>query len=389
MSNLRSWWRLWLSLCLVLMSLMASAHQTGNSYINIRQVNDQLAIDLDFYVRDLDNLLQEVSKPDEATSSAPSLPSSDQLQALQPRITEVIQRSFKIEIDEQTAPLTFKAQSVTLHNDGLYVRQQYVGPVVDAKAKFVVIRYEFFTQNDKLGRAFMRLMLNGDEISSVFDQPNAIQRFALGDTKRSATIFLFAKEGAKHIWEGIDHLLFLLTLLLPGLLLWRHEVAAPTAENPQPMRGTKEAEIFALKVVTAFTIAHSITLGLATFGLVSLPEKLIESLIAFSIMASAAINLQKKYRFNHWQLAFVFGLIHGMGFANGLKELGLSSSYFLETLLAFNVGVELAQLAIVLLVSIPMLLFVRSETAKHRVMTWGSIGVLAISTVWLVQRLMA
>ena len=89
---------------------MASAHQTGNSYINIRQVNDQLAIDLDFYVRDLDNLLQEVSKPDEATPSAPSLPSSDQLQALQPRITEVIQRSFKIEIDEQTVPLTFKAQ---------------------------------------------------------------------------------------------------------------------------------------------------------------------------------------------------------------------------------------------------------------------------------------
>jgi hypothetical protein len=371
------------------MTLSASAHQTGNSYINIRQVDDQLTIDLDFYVRDLDNLLQEGAKPGEAAPSAPSLPSSDQLQALQPRITDVIQRSFKLEIDELNAPLIFKAQSVTLHNDGLYVRQQFVGPVVDAKAKFFVIRYEFFTQNDKLGRAFMRLMLNGDEISSVFDQPNAIQRFALGDTKRSATIFLFAKEGAKHIWEGIDHLLFLMTLLLPGLLLWRHEVAAPTTGNPRPMRGTKEAEIFALKVVTAFTIAHSITLGLATFGLVSLPEKLIESLIAFSIMASAAINLQKKYRINHWQLAFIFGLIHGMGFANGLKELGLSSSYFLETLLAFNVGVELAQLAIVLLVSIPMLLFVRSETAKHRVMTWGSIGVLAISTVWLVQRLMA
>lgn len=389
MSNLRSWWRLWLSLCLVLMTLTASAHQTGNSYINIRQVNDQLAIDLDFYVRDLDNLLQEDAKPGEAAPSAPSLPSSDQLQALQPRITEVIQRSFKLEIDELNAPLTFKAQSVTLHNDGLYVRQQFVGPVVDVKAKFIVIRYEFFTQNDKLGRAFMRLLLNGDEISSVFDQPNDIRRFALGETKRSATIFLFAKEGAKHIWEGIDHLLFLLTLLLPGLLLWRHEVATPTIDNPKPMRGTKEAEIFALKVVTAFTIAHSITLGLATFGLVSLPEKLIESLIAFSIMASAAINLQKKYRINHWQLAFIFGLIHGMGFANGLKELGLSSSYFLETLLAFNVGVELAQLAIVLLVSIPMLIFVRSETAKHRVMTWGSIGVLAISTVWLVQRLMA
>jgi hypothetical protein len=370
----------------LLLGAAASAHQTGNSYINIRQVDDRLAIDLDFYVRDLGNLLQEVAKPGEP---APAPPSPDKLQSLQPRITEVVQRSFKFEIDEQTAPLTFTGQSVTVHNDGLYVRQQYVGPAVDAKAKFVVIRYEFFTQNDKLGRAFLRLVLNGDEISSVFDQPNAIQRFALGETKRSATIFLFAKEGAKHIWEGIDHLLFLLTLLLPGLLLWKHEVAVPTPDNPKPMRGTKEAEIFALKVVTAFTVAHSITLGLATFGLVSLPEKLVESLIAFSIMASAAINLQKKYRINHWQLAFVFGLIHGMGFANGLKELGLSSSYFLETLLAFNGGVELGQLSIVLLVSVPIVLFVRSETAKHRVMTWGSMVVLAISTVWLVQRLMA
>ena len=370
----------------LLLGTAASAHQTGNSYINIRQVDDHLAIDLDFYVRDLGNLLQEVAKPGEP---APAPPSPDKLQTLQPRITEVVQRSFKFEIDEQTAPLTFTGQSVTVHNDGLYVRQQYVGPAVDAKAKFVVIRYEFFTQNDKLGRAFLRLVLNGDEISSVFDQPNAIQRFALGETKRSATIFLFAKEGAKHIWEGIDHLLFLLTLLLPGLMLWKHEVAAPTPDNPKPMRGTKEAEIFALKVITAFTVAHSITLGLATFGLVSLPEKLVESLIAFSIMASAAINLQKKYRINHWQLAFVFGLIHGMGFANGLKELGLSSSYFLETLLAFNGGVELGQLSIVLLVSVPLLLFVRTETAKHRVMSWGSMVVLAISTVWLVQRLMA
>lgn len=370
----------------LLLGAAASAHQTGNSYINIRQVDDHLAIDLDFYVRDLGNLLQEVAKPGEP---APAPPSPDKLQALQPRITEVVQRSFKFEIDEQTAPLTFTGQSVTVHNDGLYVRQQYVGPAVDAKAKFVVIRYEFFTQNDKLGRAFLRLVLNGDEISSVFDQPNAIQRFALGETKRSATIFLFAKEGAKHIWEGIDHLLFLLTLLLPGLMLWKHEVTAPTPDNPKPMRGTKEAEIFALKVITAFTVAHSITLGLATFGLVSLPEKLVESLIAFSIMASAAINLQKKYRINHWQLAFVFGLIHGMGFANGLKELGLSSSYFLETLLAFNGGVELGQLSIVLLVSVPLLLFVRTETAKHRVMSWGSMVVLAISTVWLVQRLMA
>ena len=360
------------------------AHQTGNSYLNIRQVDGHLAVDLDFYVRDLGNLLQKPGK-----ESAPP-PTADQLKSLQEPITEAIQKSLKLEIDEQLMPLEFTAQSVAVHNDGLYVRQQFVGPAIEPKARFVVVRYEFFTQNDRLGRAFLRLALNGDEISSVIDQSNAIQRFALGETKRISTIFLFAKEGAKHIWGGFDHLLFLLTLLLPGIMLWKRRSDIALSDDAEPeARVNRKAEFFALKVITAFTIAHSITLALATFGLVSFPEKLIESLIAFSIMASAVMNLQKKYQFNHWQLAFVFGLIHGLGFANGLKDLGLASSYFLETLIAFNVGVEFGQLSTVLAVSLPVLMLVRSEEGKRRIMVWGSLAVLAISTLWLVQRVIA
>ena len=128
---------------------------------------------------------------------------------------------------------------------------------------------------------------------------------------------------------------------------------------------------------------------MASFGLITLPEKLIESAIALSIMISAGLNLQIRIRINHWQLAFFFGLIHGMGFANGLKELGLSTSYFLETLIAFNVGVELGQLSTVLLVSVPLVLLARSEQSRQHVMRWGSLAVLVISSVWLMQRLMA
>ena len=372
---------LWLSLGALSTAL---AHQTGNSYLNIRQVDGRLAVDLDFYVRDLGNLLQ---KP--GTESEPA-PTADQLKSLQEPITAAIQESLKIEIDEQLMALQFTAQSVTLHNDGLYVRQQYLGPQLDASARFVVIRYEFFTRNDRLGRAYLRLALNGDEISSVIDQTTAIQRFVLGDTKRISTIFLFAKEGAKHIWNGADHLLFLLTLLLPAIMLWkRRSEIEVTAEPESSARVNRQAEFFALKVITAFTIAHSITLALATFELVSFPEKLIESLIAFSIMASAVMNLQKRYQFNHWQLAFVFGLIHGLGFANGLKDLGLSSSYFLETLIAFNLGVEFGQMSTVILVATPVLLLIRSEEAKRRILIYGSVAVLIISSAWLIQRLLA
>ena len=377
------WLRAALALLWGLAASAALAHQTGNSYLYVRQLDGQLAIDLDFYVRDLGNLLQRPgAKPEPA-------PLPEKIQSLQSEITDVIQRSLKIEIDDHPVAIDFVRQSVVLHNDGLYVRQQFSGPALAATAHFVVIRYEFFTQNDQLGRAFLKLALNDDEISSVFDQSSAIQRFALGDTKRSATILLFAKEGAKHIWGGADHLLFLLTLLLPGLLLWKVHEDEGSAVSVPAISSSRQAEIFALKVITAFTVAHSITLGMATFGLISLPEKLVESLIAFSIMASALLNLQHRFRYSHWQLAFVFGLIHGMGFANGLKELGLSSSYFLETLIAFNVGVELGQLSTVLVVALPLVLLVRGQEGRQRVLKWGSLGVLVLSTGWLVQRLMA
>ena len=143
-----------------------------------------------------------------------------------------------------------------------------------------------------------------------------------------------------------------------------------------------------MKVITAFTLAHSITLACSVFGWVSLPDKLIESLIALSIMVSALLNLQKRFHISHWKLAFLFGLIHGMGFANGLKELGLSSNYFLETLFAFNLGVELGQLSAVVLVALPVLLLVREAASKQRLLKYGSIGVLLTSMVWLAQRLM-
>jgi hypothetical protein len=337
-----------------------------------------LQLEIDFIVRDLGNLLQAPGQPNEPP------PAPDKLLSLQAPITTAIQKSLTIEVDEQAIPLEFLTQSVVLHNDGLYVRQRFSGSALPLDAKFIVVRYEFFTQNDKLGRAFFKLVMRNDEISSVFDQTSSIQRFALGETKRWSTIGLFTKEGVKHIWEGADHLLFLLTLLLPGLML---TIRLPDASGNLPTRN-RAAEKFTLKVVTAFTLAHSITLACSVFGWVSLPDKLIESLIAFSIMVSALLNLQKRFHISHWKLAFLFGLIHGMGFANGLKELGLSSNYFLETLFAFNLGVELGQLSAVVLVALPVLLLVRETASKQRLLKYGSIGVLLTSMVWLAQRLM-
>ena len=371
---------LWLTQTLVLFCVcgnLAMAHQTGNSYLTLSEADGRLQLEIDFIVRDLGNLLQAPGQPNEPP------PAPDKLLSLQAPITAAIQKSLTIEVDEGANTLAFLSQSVVLHNDGLYVRQRFSGSALPADAKFIVVRYEFFTQNDKLGRAFFKLVMRHDEISSVFDQTSSIQRFALGETKRWSTIGLFTKEGVRHIWEGADHLLFLLTLLLPGLML---TIRVPGATGFQP--SNLAAEKFALKVITAFTLAHSITLACSVFGWVQLPDKWIESLIAVSIMVSAVLNLQTRFHISHWKLAFLFGLIHGMGFANGLKELGLSSSYFLETLFAFNLGVELGQLSAVILVAVLVLLLARQAETKQRILKYGSIGVLLTSMVWLAQRLM-
>jgi hypothetical protein len=374
--NIYSRFSLLLTQALFLLCVYGSAlaHQTGNSYLTVSEADGRLQLEIDFIVRDLGNLLQTPGQPNEPP------PAPDKLLSLQAPITTAIQKSLTITVDEQAMPLEFLTQSVVLHNDGLYVRQRFSGSNLPADAKFIVVRYEFFTQNDKLGRAFFKLVMRNDEISSVFDQTSSIQRFALGETKRWSTIGLFTKEGAKHIWEGADHLLFLLTLLLPGLMLIKPANTVITTDR-------RVAEKFALKVITAFTLAHSVTLACSVLGWVSLPDRFIESMIALSIMVSAALNLQNRFTFSHWKLAFVFGLIHGMGFANGLKELGLSSMYFLETLFAFNLGVELGQLSAVGLVALPVVCWVKSHEAKTALLRWGSVAVFLMALFWLVQRL--
>lgn len=364
------------------LSMPALAHQTGNSYLVITESNGRLQVEIDFIVRDLDNLLQAPTPTD-----APA-PTPEQLQSMQPAIAQVIQASLEVQQNAQTQPLEFVSQSVVLHNDGLYVRQRFTSPSMASPLQFVVVRYGFFNQNDKLGRAFFKLQLGKDEISSVFDSSTPIQRFVLGESKRWSTIGLFTQEGAWHIWGGPDHLLFLLTLLLPGLMLLHRTTGTGTGTVTE-RNGTKTAALFALKVITAFTLAHSITLLASVLDVITLPSRWIESAIALSIMLSAGLNLQTRIQWSPWKLAFIFGLVHGMGFANGLRDLGLSQTYFIETVLAFNVGVELGQIAAVVAVGMPVILLAKTAKTQQLIMTGGSWGVLVISGVWLVQRLMA
>src|SRR5579859_324037 len=176
------------------------------------------------------------------------------------------------------------------------------------------------------------------------------QQFAFGADARETSVAVaeqarasrgagsFFPLGVEHILTGYDHLLFLLALMLRGGGLWS-----------------------LLKIITAFTIAHSITLALAALDVIVLPGTLVESVIALSIAYVALENLLPRYAASRrWAVSFLFGLVHGFGFSSVLREIGLPKENLLLSLLNFNLGVEVGQLTVVLLV-VPILMRMKSR----------------------------
>ena len=200
---------------------------------------------------------------------------------------------------------------------------------------------------------------------------------AAGDADPHAPSFTF--EGVRHILTGYDHLLFLLCLLLPAVLR-RH------AGQWQAVAGWREALLPVAKTVTLFTLAHSVTLALAALGWVRLATSFVEPAIAATIMLAALDNLRPMLlRWRGW-VTFVFGLIHGFGFAGVLGELQLPPAQFGWALFQFNLGLELGQLCLVLAV-VPLLFVLRRRTGYvPLVLRGGSALALLMAAVWLVER---
>ena len=191
------------------------------------------------------------------------------------------------------------------------------------------------------------------------------------------TALSFVWQGMWHVWIGYDHLIFLLLLLLPAVV---------RLGGSERGRGRAIALDLA-RIVTAFTVAHSITLGLATTALVRLPARPIEVAIALSLVIAGLMNLAPRlFRFR-LPLAFGFGLVHGFGFANALAGLDTGGSPVWPVLVGFNIGVELANLAVIAAV-LPLLLWTgRFAWYAPRAMPAVSLLAAAIGAAWMLQRL--
>lgn len=194
-----------------------------------------------------------------------------------------------------------------------------------------------------------------------------------------ANLFQFVREGVVHIWIGYDHILFLITLLLAS-------VVVSAGRDFHAVDRLRPAMINLITVVTLFTVAHSITLALAMKGWVTLPSRIVESVIALSIVVVALNNIYPFMRRNVWLLVFGFGLFHGLGFANVLMELAVNRQSRIMGLIGFNVGVEIGQIAIVMVI-FPVLYWLRQRPwYNFLVLKAGSALIALVGLWWLFTR---
>jgi hypothetical protein len=193
--------------------------------------------------------------------------------------------------------------------------------------------------------------------------------------------YAMIKQGVWHIWIGLDHILFLLALILPSVVRRRDN----TIFGWKPVKTFKSAFLYIIKVITFFTIAHTITLTLASLEIVSLPSQLVESIIAFSIGLAAFHNINPIFKIKDWTIAFIFGLFHGFGFASVLSDLGLTNEFLTLSLLGFNLGVELGQLAIIAGI-FPILFLFRKLKVYPKLLVYISIVLITISLYWFIER---
>lgn len=286
-----------------------------------------------------------------------------------------------VALDDAPCPAAVDGTAITKRQQFLYARLLLTYRCPGSGRGEFTVHYEVFSDTAAIGAEHTNMVdyeLGGSGGSDVFDAGNRELRAGrphaddagphrpqAGEPVFSSSMGRFVSMGLEHILFGVDHVLFLVLLLL-GAQGWRSVV----------------------RLATSFTLAHSVTLALAVLGWVQVPAEIVEPLIALSIVYVAVENIVRGESRHRTLVVFGFGLLHGLGFAGALSFTDHFSGHLLVSLLSFNLGIELGQLAIVLLV-FPLLLLARRyswSTVAH-VGATAVVGV--IGFVWLVERLLA
>ncbi len=366
-----------IALLALLLHGAALAHKPSDSYLKLNVEGDTVAGQWDIALRDLDFALGLDSNQDGAITWG-------EVKTKHPEIAAYALSRLTLGPAQSPCTPVLREHLIDNHSDGAYAVLRFTASCV-AAPKVLKVGYRLFFDIDPQHRGLLNLTSQGATRAGILSVDESAQQFTLAEPSRREQFVDYLKEGVLHIWGGFDHILFLLSLLLPAVLV-RSAKSTKAGETWVAAPHFKAAFWDVFKVVTAFTVAHSITLSLAALGVISLPSRLVESAIAASVVLAALNNIKPVVYAGRWVIAFGFGLIHGFGFASVLTDLGLPQGSLLLALVAFNLGVELGQLAIVA-VFLPFAFALRGTRLYRRtILLGGSCVVTVIAMLWLIQR---
>lgn len=366
------WLRLFAAFMVVtLTSTAALAHKPSDSYLTLKAENDRITGHWDIALRDLDFAIGlDGDGNGEITWG--------EVRARHSAIAAYALARLSLATEGDKCVTTVTDHLVDRHSDGAYAVLQLAATCPQNIAA-LEINYQLFSDLDPQHKGLLQLEQTAGPITAIFSPERAQQKFDLQRPDALGQFVDYLRHGVWHIWIGFDHILFLLSLLLPA-------VAYFSAGRWQALTGFRPAFWDVLRIVTGFTVAHSITLSLAALGILQVPSRLVESSIALSVVLAAANNVYPLVLGRRWLVAFGFGLIHGFGFASVLADLGLPRDALVLALVGFNLGVEAGQLAIVA-VFLPIAYALRHTVFYRRiVLTGGSIAIILVAGIWFIER---
>ena len=365
-------------LLIVISSGNAQAHSSSNSYIIFSTQNQASVLRADINFRDVDLVFDLDQNKDGKVSWGETLAKTAEIQAW-------LEQGIQLNTTSQKCSLTQMNMKASDHADGTYLSVEWAVACSGAAQEGPTglnLRYSLMFDQDNLHRALVKIDLPDSQSSAILSPERPEVSLTKANDSLTHVLARYLIEGVWHIWIGVDHILFLLSLLILAFL----EPTRRSVIHWPAVKNVKTSVLDVLTVVTAFTLAHSITLGLTIFKWLEPSADFIEPVIALSVVAAALNNLLGWAALRRWQLAFAFGLVHGFGFANVLLDLGLPSDQLAIALGGFNLGVELGQIAIVL-VFLPLAWTLR-HTIFYRwvVVVGGSLAIAALGLIWTLQR---
>ena len=354
-------------------SSIALAHKPSDSYLTIDIKDSHLSGRWDIALRDLDFALGLDGNDDGAITWG-------ELRSKSAEINQYVFPRLQLSAIEKTCSHQQTDMKVDEHTDGKYVVLLFNSDCGAVALDVLTVEYRLFVDLDPQHRGLLNLSNSNVSVAAVLVPSQPSRVFGLSSNRTYWMELLdFIHEGIWHIWIGFDHILFLFSLLIPSVMVYQKA-------RWHPVSTFKLAFWEVVKVVTAFTLAHSITLSIAALGYIELPSRWVESTIAASVVLAALNNIVPFFTDKRALLAFAFGLVHGFGFASVLADLGLKESSKLWSLLGFNLGVEIGQLVLVAAFLPLAYKFSRYPIYKPIILKSCSLGIAGLATIWLMER---